>query len=76
MALVRKVLVAAARVVRSNAEELAVAVGLVLITLGLWPHVGVAALVVPGAAIVWVWLPPRVSFLVRPTDGDEPRRKR
>ena len=47
-------------------DELALAVGLGLVTVGLWPSIGVLALIAPGAAIVWIVLPARGVFIVRP----------
>ena len=47
-------------------DELALAVGLGLVTVGLWPSIGLLALVVPGAVIVWIVLPARGPFMARP----------
>ena len=48
-----------------GAEELVLAAGLTLVTIGLWPVVGQAALVVPGVVLVWVALPQRTAFVQR-----------
>jgi hypothetical protein len=72
---VRRVLQGVGATVRSNAEELAVGAGLVLITVGLWPPLGISALVVPGAALVYVALPSRLPFVLRPPDVSSRGRK-
>lgn len=49
-------------------DEFLLSLGLVLITVAIWPLVGVLALVVPGVAITWIALPSRVPFVARPSD--------
>ena len=72
---VRRGWTGASAALRSNAEELVVTVGLVLITVGLWPLLGLSALVVPGATLVYLALPSRMPFVVRPSDTPSTRRK-
>jgi hypothetical protein len=55
-------------------DELVLVLGLVLVTVALWPLVGRVALIVPGAAAVWVSLPPRARF-GPPKDGSTSVRK-
>jgi hypothetical protein len=71
----RKRLSAIGSVAKANAEELGVLVMLALISAGLWPYVGQGALVVPGLVGLWLLLPSRLPFLVRPPGTPDPRRK-
>lgn len=58
-------------------EELLLALGLVLVTIALWPVFAQGALIVPGTALIWIAMPTRRSFVEtpRPTDDHKPRRK-
>ena len=47
-------------------DEALFVAALVLLTTGLWSVIGSAALVAPGAVILWVALPSRSPFVVRP----------
>ena len=49
-------------------DEILVAGGLALVTVGLWPIVGRSALVVPGLVLLWIALPQRVAFVARTPD--------
>jgi hypothetical protein len=60
-----------------GAEEILLVLGLALLTVGLWPVVGVSALVVPGVVLIWLVLPSRAAFIARPPVlPEQPRRKR
>lgn len=48
-------------------DELLLAVALTLVTVGSWPLLGRGALVVPGIVLLWIVLPTRGTFIVRPT---------
>lgn len=50
-----------------GADELLLALALLLVTIGLWSRVGAAALVAPGLVLLWIALPSRRSFLVAPS---------
>ena len=54
-------------VIAENLAEIAVGLGLVLITVALWSHFGRLSLVVPGVVLVWIGLPARVPFTVKPS---------
>lgn len=54
-------------------QELVVAAGLVLVTVALWPDVGVRALAVPGLVLVWMALPVRPSFIAKVGPVDPPK---
>lgn len=56
---------AVAAVVVSNLDELVTVIGLVLVTVALWPSLERAALVVPGAVLVWIGMPVRKAFVHR-----------
>jgi hypothetical protein len=47
-------------------DDVFIGLGLVLVTVGLWAVVHVAALIAPGAVLLWVALPTRRSFLADP----------
>ena len=47
-------------------DEIALAVGLMLITIVIWPLCGQTSLLAPGSALVWLGLPSRGAFLLRP----------
>jgi hypothetical protein len=49
-------------------DELLLLLGFALTTVALWPAIGVLALLVPGAAITWIALPPRQPFVARPPE--------
>lgn len=59
----RRALVLLARI---GVAELIFVCALGAITAGLWPVIGQAALVVPGAVLVWLTLPTRLPFVNRP----------
>ena len=50
-------------------DELLLLAGLLLVTAGLWAQWGRLALVVPGAVFVWIALPCRTVFVLRPTSS-------
>lgn len=50
-------------------DELLLLVGVGLMLTGLWPTIGVGALVVPGVVLVWIALPSRSPLLERPPDS-------
>lgn len=54
-------------------DEILLVAGLVLLVVGLWPWIGAAACVVPGAVLVWLSLPAREAFIARPLE--EPRKE-
>lgn len=56
-----------------GADELAITVALVLVTVALWPALGRQALIAPGLVLLWVALPARAPFIARPTKST--RRK-
>ena len=70
----RKVLTAIAAAVQSNANEIAVGLGLSLITVGLWPLAGFSALIPTGAVIVYLALPSRLPFVLHPSDAPSRRK--
>ena len=49
-----------------GADELVLSAGLLLATVALWSAWGPLALLVPGIVLIWVALPTRSVFLVRP----------
>lgn len=61
----RKVVRAAGGWFGRQVDEILVAVGLALVTVGLWPVAGRSALVVPGLVLLWIALPQRVAFVAR-----------
>ena len=61
------------KAIASQLDEIALAVGLGLVTVGLWPSIGVIALLAPGLAIVWVVLPARGAFIVGPRGREKDR---
>jgi hypothetical protein len=69
----RNVVAAVSRVI--GRDELALLVGLVLMTVSLWSLVGLVALLAPGVVITWLALPSRLPLVHRPLDP-ETRRKR
>lgn len=56
-------------------DEVLLLVGFGLITVALWPAIGRLALLIPGAAIIWLVLPTRAPFLHRPSANDPPTRR-
>lgn len=55
-------------------DELFLGVGLGLLGYGLWlTPWSPAAFIVPGAALVWMALPPRKPFVVTPAKGEDRR---
>lgn len=54
-------------------DELVLLVALTLIVIALWPIVGCRALLAPGVVLLWIALPARAPFLVRPPEKP-PRR--
>lgn len=56
-----------------DADEVLLTLGLALITWGLWPLVGVCALIVPGAVLLWLALPSRAPFVTPP--AEKPARR-
>lgn len=57
-------------------DEILLVVALALVTWGLWPLVGRMALIAPGAVCLWIALPSRAAFLVRPAADDAAKRKK
>lgn len=53
-------------------DVLVLILGLVMVTVGLWPWIGRGALLVPGVVLTWLSLPSRLPFVLRP---DASRRK-
>jgi len=70
----RQVLSRLAAAIGSVLEELAVATGAALVTVGLWPHLRVTALIVPGLVLLWIALPSRAAFVARPPE--QPQRRK
>lgn len=67
----------AALVAAIGADEALLAIALILLTVGLWSHLGPTALTVPGAALLWIALPTRAGFVARASvDDDKARRPR
>lgn len=64
------------RAVRSviGVDEALLLTGVGLIVVALWPVLGRLTLVIPGAVIVWLALPPRLPFLHRPSREESTRR--
>lgn len=56
-----------------GAPEIGAMVAVALITAGLWPLLHQAALVVPGAVLLWFTLPPRAPFFRRASPNQSPR---
>ena len=50
-------------------DEIGLALSLILLTAGLWRVVGAAALVAPGAILLFIFLPTRYAFVERPWNG-------
>jgi hypothetical protein len=59
---------------RENATEIALLVGVAMVTAALWPTCGRMALIVPGAVLVWLGLPVRQWFIERPTPAAQERK--
>lgn len=57
-------------------DELLLAVALTLVTVGSWPLLGRGALVVPGIVLLWIVLPTRGTFIVRPPATGEKKSDR
>lgn len=55
-------------------DELTLAVGLVLVTVSLWPVLGAGALLPAGIVLLWLGLPARTGF-IRDRRPSDPRRK-
>jgi hypothetical protein len=66
---------AVASLAENNAMEIAVGIGLVLITVALWQDLGQRALAVPGALLVWIALPQRTRFIEPTPRASEPKGK-
>lgn len=49
-------------------DELLLLIALACLTGGLWPALGRQALVAPGLVLLWVALPSRSAFVIRPLD--------
>lgn len=47
-------------------DEALILAGMILATCGLWPLVGRLSLVVPALVLLWIALPPRAPFVMRP----------
>ena len=47
-------------------DEVVFIAALLLIAVGLWLVVGQASLIVPGCVLLWVGLPSRLPFVMRP----------
>lgn len=45
-------------------DEIVLAVGLILVTVALWPDFGIRSLIVPGAVFLWHALPTRAPFFL------------
>lgn len=57
-------------------EELFVALGLLLIAAGFWQFWRPGSFVIPGAMLLWLFVPQRQRFVApRPTMMTKPRRK-
>lgn len=56
-------------------EEIWIAIGLVLIVVGLWSRVGALSLVAPGLVVLWIALPSRAPFVTRPEPSATPPRR-
>lgn len=57
-------------------EELGFVVSLGLIAFGLWDAYRPAAWFVPGAALLWTFLPPRLPFFEKPKVEGSTKRQR
>lgn len=55
-----------------SVNEAVLLVALVLLVIGLWSRIGALSLTVPGTVLLWMALPSRQAFVVRP----ETREKR
>jgi hypothetical protein len=59
-------------------DELLLAIGLVLLTVGLWPLLAQVALIAPGVVLVWMTVPTRARFVAppdhHPAEPDERRK--
>jgi hypothetical protein len=55
-------------------DEAVLLIALVLLVAGLWPRIGALALTIPGAVLLWIALPPRATFVVRPETRDSARK--
>lgn len=58
-----------------GADEFVLIGALVLLTAGLWSAVGMLALVAPGAALLWIAVPSRAPFVIRPEAPQGPAVK-
>jgi len=68
---VRRAAVAVGGLLLAGSQELTLSAGLALLTGGLWGWIGPLALVAPGLVLVWIALPQRHGFVVRPPRRDE-----
>jgi hypothetical protein len=57
-------------------DERGIAVGLVLLTAGLWSFFGAGALVAPGVVVLWDSVPPRAAWIIHRTPEPETPTKR
>lgn len=57
-----------------NATEIALCLGVVLVTSALWSVIGRLALLVPGGILLWLGLPVRQWFIERPPVFDERKK--
>lgn len=55
-------------------EDALLLVGLILIVAGLWAWSRVLALIIPGAVLVWSFLPPRPPFVEAPPAAGSRRK--
>lgn len=73
----KELLAATVTVASGFAEEIAVGIGVVLITVALWQDFGLRALAAPGLLMVWIALPQRTRFIeAAPRAADDPKGKR
>jgi hypothetical protein len=64
-----------AGILGSLTEELAIAVGLVLIAIGCWDFWRPGSTLFPGLVLLWLFTPQRKSFIERQT-AIQPRRRK
>lgn len=69
----RNVCTAVAGAIECEKDDVLILVGLALVSVGLWHVWRPLALVVAGAVLLWVFLPPRPPFIDRPTVKRERR---
>lgn len=56
-------------------DELVLALGLVLTSIGCWQAWRPGAFLIPGLVLVWISLPARHGFLLRSPDPDRTKRR-